>query len=103
MRVILISIPVPPANFRALPMSTVEAHSLSLASVPAGSYRCERIDAVGQDAIRLKRLGICTGRLIELIGRGDPMVLQIGNSRVGLSRQLAETVKLTPTDDRLSS
>jgi Fe2+ transport system protein FeoA len=48
--------------------------------------------ATGQNAVRLKRLGICEGRVLELIGRGDPMVLRIGESRVGVSRQLARLV-----------
>jgi Fe2+ transport system protein FeoA len=48
--------------------------------------------ATGQNAIRLKRLGICESRELELIGRGDPMVVRIGESRVGVSRQLAQLV-----------
>lgn len=66
-----------------------------LSEAAPGRYRCDRIDAVGQNAVRLKRLGICDGREIELLGRGDPMVLRIGESRIGLSRQLACAVAVS--------
>ncbi|WP_253154936.1 FeoA family protein [Stieleria tagensis] len=70
----------------------VQAPSLTLADANAGRFRCEQVLAAGLDAVRLKRLGICAGRELELIGRGDPMVVRIGESRIGLSRQLASLV-----------
>ena len=73
-------------------MSIVQAPPTTLAEARPGRYRCEQVYATGQNAVRLKRLGICEGRVLELIGRGDPMVLRIGESRVGVSRQLARLV-----------
>lgn len=66
-----------------------------LSDVRPGRFRCEAIQATGQDEIRLKRLGLCEGRVFDLVGRGDPMVLRIGESRVGLSRQLARAVSVS--------
>ncbi len=77
-------------------MSSVQVSGpVLLSEAGPGRYRCDRIEAVGQNAIRLKRLGICDGREFELIGHGDPMVLRIGESRIGLSRQLARTVSVS--------
>lgn len=77
-------------------MSILQAPTTVLLSEAApGHYRCDGIDAVGQDAIRLKRLGICEGRSLHLVGRGDPMVLRIGESQIGLSRQLACAVQVS--------
>lgn len=73
-------------------MSIVQAPPNTLADARLGCYRCTQVCATGQNAVRLKRLGICEGRELELIGRGDPMVLRIGESRVGVSRQLAQLV-----------
>ncbi|QEF97032.1 FeoA domain protein [Stieleria maiorica] len=73
-------------------MAIVQVPASSLADVPPGPYVCREVHAEGQDAVRLKRLGVCQGRMIELVGRGDPMIVKIGASRVGLSRQLAKSV-----------
>lgn len=79
-------------------MAIVQAPAITLADVAAGSYRCEQVHAEGENAVRLKRLGLCEGRIVELVGQGDPMVLRIGASRVGLSRQLAKLVTVTTLD-----
>ena len=73
-------------------MAIVQAPPATLANALPGEYQCESVWATGQNAIRLKRLGICEGRWIEIVGRGDPMILRIGDSRIGLSRQLASFV-----------
>lgn len=73
-------------------MAIVQAPPSTLAGVKPGLYLCTDVHASGQNAVRLKRLGVCQGRVIELVGQGDPMIVRIGTSRVGLSRQLAELV-----------
>lgn len=75
-------------------MAIVQASSPTLAEARPGRHICEQVYAMGQNAIRLKRLGVCQGRELELVGQGDPMVLRIGESRVGVSRQLAQLVTL---------
>lgn len=42
--------------------------------------------------MRLKRLGICPGRQIDVIQPGDPMVLVVVGARLGISRKLASRV-----------
>jgi Fe2+ transport system protein FeoA len=50
------------------------------------------IDADDQDADRLKAMGVCVGRRVESIKRGDPLILRVLGSRIGLSARLARRV-----------
>lgn len=54
------------------------------------------VDATDDDSLRLKSLGICTGRRVELVQSGDPMIVRVVGSRVGISRRLAERVLVRP-------
>ena len=53
-----------------------------------------RIETDGDDTQRLKTLGICVGRRIEVIKSGDPMIVRVFGSRLGLSASLASGVWL---------
>jgi len=53
-----------------------------------------RIETDGDDMQRLKTLGICVGRRIEVIKPGDPMIVRVFGSRLGLSASLASRVWL---------
>ncbi|MEO2031822.1 MAG: FeoA family protein [Planctomycetaceae bacterium] len=64
-----------------------------------GAFRCVRVECEGDAMIRLKRLGICARRGIEVIQPGDPMVLRVVGSRLGVSRQLAEFVTVETMQD----
>lgn len=48
------------------------------------------------DAGRLKALGVCAGRTLRVVSAGNPLIVQVLNSRVGLSAALASQVTLTP-------
>lgn len=50
------------------------------------------LDASQEDVTRLKQLGICSGRRIQLVKAGDPLILRVLGSRIGLSRRLAQFV-----------
>ncbi|KAA5538549.1 ferrous iron transport protein A [Roseiconus nitratireducens] len=80
----------------AVSTAPVATSSLTLAEIGPGWVRCQEVTAVGIDSIRLRRLGICPGRLVELVGRGDPMILNVSGTRIGLSRQLASFVQVEP-------
>jgi Fe2+ transport system protein FeoA len=45
-----------------------------------------------EDTRRLKTLGVCVGRRLELVRAGDPLILKIFGSRLGLSAELAMRV-----------
>jgi Fe2+ transport system protein FeoA len=53
-----------------------------------------RIESEDEDIQRLKTLGICIGRRVELVKAGDPLIVRIFGSRLGLSAELAVRVWL---------
>lgn len=50
------------------------------------------VEAADDDMRRLMSMGICAGRRIELIQHGDPMIVKVFGSRLGVSRRLAARV-----------
>ena len=58
---------------------------------------CAVVRTIGTDdeeILRLKTLGVCVGRRVELIRNGDPLVLRIFGSRLGISSSLAARVQV---------
>ena len=53
-----------------------------------------RIETDGEDIQRLKALGVCVGRRIEVIKQGDPLIIRVFSSRLGVSASLAACVWL---------
>lgn len=45
-----------------------------------------------EETHRLKTLGVCVGRRVELVRNGNPLVLKVFGSRLGLSAELAQRV-----------
>ncbi len=45
-----------------------------------------------EETQRLKTLGVCVGRRVELVRNGNPLVLKVFGSRLGLSAELAQRV-----------
>lgn len=56
--------------------------------------RVVRVVGHGAEAARLKALGVCEGRLVEVLRTGDAWVLRVLGSRIGISRELASRVLL---------
>ena len=58
------------------------------------------VDVVAEpdDAVRLKSLGICVGRRVQLVKSGDPLIVRVLGARVGLSARLAAGVVVRPLD-----
>lgn len=51
----------------------------------------------GEDQIdHLKAMGVCIGRKIMLVQTGDPLILKVLGTRIGLSRRLAARVYVSP-------
>ena len=53
-----------------------------------------RIETDGDDMQRPKTLGICVGRRLEVVRNGDPLIVRVFGSRLGLSASLASRVWL---------
>jgi Fe2+ transport system protein FeoA len=47
-----------------------------------------------EDSHRLKTLGICVGRRVELVRAGDPLIVKVFGSRLGISAELAARVQV---------
>jgi len=47
---------------------------------------------------RLKSMGICIGRKVEVAKRGDPLILKVYGIRIGLSARLARHIQVRPCE-----
>jgi Fe2+ transport system protein FeoA len=47
-----------------------------------------------EDTHRLKTLGVCVGRRVELVRAGNPLILKVFGSRLGISAELAARVQV---------
>ena len=54
------------------------------------------VQAAPEDAQRLKAMGVCAGREVMLIKSGDPLILRVLGTRIGISGRLAATVQVVP-------
>jgi Fe2+ transport system protein FeoA len=52
------------------------------------------IETDDEETQRLKTLGVCVGRRVELVKGGDPLILRVFGSRLGLSAALASRVRV---------
>lgn len=52
--------------------------------------------AQDNDVQRLMSMGVCAGRTIEVVKNGDPLILKVFGSRIGVSARLAERVQIVP-------
>jgi len=62
-----------------------------------------KVEADSDDAKRLMAMGVCMGRIIKLEQLGDPMILKVVGSKIGVSRRLGEKVSVTPCDEETCS
>lgn len=69
------------------------------AMAPATPARVLRLETPPEDATRLKSLGLCVGRRVEVVKSGDPLIVRVLGARVGLSARLAATVYVERCDD----
>ncbi|HMO85793.1 MAG TPA: FeoA family protein [Lacipirellulaceae bacterium] len=61
---------------------------------PEAVARVADVAASHGDETRLKSLGICPGRRIQIIKQGDPIIVRVLGGRVGLSARLAACVSI---------
>ena len=54
------------------------------------------LQAAPADALRLKAMGVCAGRKVMLTKAGDPLILRVLGTRIGISGRLATTVQVVP-------
>ena len=84
------------------PAQTVYEVCFDLSPLPLTELSARQVavveDLTGPEAdqARLKSLGICAGRRLQLVKGGDPIVVRVLGSRLGISRRLAEEVAVRP-------
>ena len=59
-----------------------------------------RVDSDSADTQRLQTLGLCPGRQVEVIRQGNPLIVRVFGSRLGLSAELAARVLVEPCSPR---
>ena len=52
------------------------------------------VETDDEDTQRLKTLGVCMGRRVEIVRTGHPLILKVFGSRLGLSATLATRVRV---------
>jgi Fe2+ transport system protein FeoA len=73
------------------------ADSIPIGDLTVGRCGIVREVLAGGDAlVRLMAMGVCAGRRVMLVRRGDPLVLRVLGARIGVSSRLAERVRVTP-------
>ncbi|MCC5850596.1 MAG: ferrous iron transport protein A [Verrucomicrobia bacterium] len=45
---------------------------------------------------RLQAMGLCLGRRLEVVKTGDPLIVRVFGSRIGLSYRLAKHIGVSP-------
>ena len=74
----------------------------SLATLPAGG--CGRISlvyATTSDLERLEVMGLCAGRVVQVVKAGDPMIVRVLGTRIGLAAALARDIYVEPVERAL--
>lgn len=59
---------------------------------PGAPARIVAVEAGPEDQDRLECLGLCTGRTVEVVQAGDPMIVRVLGTRIGIAAVLAATV-----------
>ena len=63
------------------------------------SHQCgivRQIIAPDNEMDRLMAMGVCTGGVVELVKRGDPLILKVYGTRIGVSSRLANRIMVEP-------
>jgi Fe2+ transport system protein FeoA len=85
------------ADHPASPGPSVEALVQPLSGLPVGGYgRVVSVDVSAADLERLEVMGLCAGRMVCVIKGGDPMIVRVLGTRIGLAAALAARVHLQP-------
>lgn len=87
--------PSPPPTERTLAAlgvgECVRITGLGSADVPATA-------AGDADLMRLRALGLCEGRHAQILKAGDPLIVRVFGTRLGVARSLASRVTTEPCD-----
>ncbi len=75
--------------------SFTEGALQSLLDVPKNSVcAVHAVDASEEHTLRLAGLGLTAGRELRVVKRGEPTIVQVYGTRIGLAKSLAQGVRV---------
>lgn len=69
----------------------------SLLDLPKNAVCAVRaVDASEEHTLRLAGLGLTAGREVRIVKRGEPTIVQVYGTRIGIAKSLAQGIRVTP-------
>jgi Fe2+ transport system protein FeoA len=88
---------MPAPDIQLLEGSCTHAAECPLSQVAAGSTVCVKALPDGDEvSARLRELGLCEEQHIKLLSRHSHYVCEVCNARLGLSEQVARSIRVRP-------
>lgn len=86
-----------PSEIQLIEGSCTHAAECPLSQVAAGSTVCVKALPEGEEvSARLREMGLCEEQHIKLLSRHSHYVCQVCNAKLGLSEQLARSIRVQP-------
>ena len=84
---------VPLARRLLSKMNMKSTFSLDVVRLPeARPARIVKVEAEPADRERLEAMGLCVGRTVEVVQAGDPVIVRVFGTRIGLAAVLARSI-----------
>ena len=64
-----------------------------------GHFRVLSVEGQGPEVTRLKRLGLCEQQSLEVVSTGNPLIVSVAGTRLGLSRSVTGQILVEPETD----
>ena len=65
-----------------------------------GRFRVLFVDGEGPEVTRLKRLGLCEQQSVEVVSTGNPLIVSVAGTRLGISRSVTDQISVEPETDQ---
>ncbi len=84
------------ASQSTLPLNVLPSERIRIVPLtdipPDMCVEVTRMDADDDDTQRLKAMGVCVGRKVVMVKQGDPLIVRVWGTRLGVSHRLAHQV-----------
>ena len=61
-----------------------------------GRFRVLFVSGEGPEVTRLKRLGLCEQQSVEVVSTGNPLIISVAGTRLGISRSVTDQISVEP-------
>ncbi|MEC7502116.1 MAG: FeoA family protein [Planctomycetota bacterium] len=65
-----------------------------------GRFRVLFVSGEGPEVTRLKRLGLCEQQSVEVVSTGNPLIISVAGTRLGISRSVTDQISVEPDIDQ---